>query len=138
MSHESGGRTPKPCGFGFRQPSISVSELCFGCIQGSAWGMLSNISLALAVIHCARINTRELCRYILVWRIALGRFQTGHAPGNDRGKKIALTLQMTNRQAKDEDWQTEVGRGQQNVLPLDAARNEGRFLGTILLGTGPP
>jgi hypothetical protein len=44
---------------------------------------------------------------------------------------------MTNRRARHEDWETEAGEGQQNVLPLDAARNEGRFLGTILLGTDP-
>jgi hypothetical protein len=44
---------------------------------------------------------------------------------------------MTHRQAKNEDWQADVCKGQENVLPLDAARNEGRFLGTILLGTGP-
>jgi hypothetical protein len=43
---------------------------------------------------------------------------------------------VRNRQVKREDWRRDVGAGQQNVLPLDAARNEGRFLGTILLGTG--
>jgi hypothetical protein len=44
---------------------------------------------------------------------------------------------MTKRAARNEDWQADAGKGQQNVLPLDAARNEGRFLGKILLGTGP-